>query len=196
MKKMRKILASLLTIVFCSLNTVVYAEVDSDSSKKFKEIDIEKYTHFDLGLSGFSLQGRYSYDLTPYNELGLKISFGSFATANASSYLMDTGGDISIEDKAYFIKSSKYYSKDNSVVIDGSYIKAFASLTKSITTPYPPSLPSLPFLAIGTGIGYDIFKNNIGVGIGLDLGSTLQMKNNTLAGIIFFRPELNFKIVF
>lgn len=188
---MRKILASLLTLVFCNLNTVAYAEVDSDSSKKFEEIDIEKYTHFDIGISGFSLQARYSYDLTPYNELGFKVSFGGIINANSSAYLMDAGGDISIEDKAYFIKSSKYYSKDNSIVTGGSYIKTFASLTKSTTI-----IQDLPFLAVGTGIGYDIFKNNIGVGIGLDLGSTVQMKNNTIAGIIFFRPELNFKIVF
>lgn len=191
---MKKILAfSILILLFLTLNTKTYAEVNSDGVLyKVEEINIERHHHLDIGFSGASLQGRYSYDLTSYNELGFKTSYGLTLNANSTSYLMDTGVDLSLEDKAYFIKSSKYYSKNKSVVTQGSYIKTFAGITNSL------SVKGNPFLVVGTGIGYDILNNNIGFGIGVDLASTLQINTNrySLGGIFFIRPELNFKLLF
>lgn len=187
---MKKILPSVFILLLCSLNTVAYAEVDSLNTKKTEEIEIEKYSHLDIGISGFSLQVKYSHDLSSYNELGLKVSSGGLVNVNSPAYLMDTGIDISLEDKAYFMKSNKYYSKSNAVLTAGGYIKTFAGLTNSFI------MKALPFLVVGTGIGYDTLKNNIGFGIGLDVGTTLQMKNNSLAGIIFIRPEMNFRMCF
>lgn len=194
---MRKILASLLTLVFCSFISNSYA----DNIKKVEEIDIEKYHHFDIGISGFSLQVRYAYDLTSYNELGLKASIGAVSSINDdynNGYNHRAfGGDISLEDKAYFFKSRKLYSKNNSVITNGWYIKTFASLTRNTISIDPDFGKYDPdFLAVGTGVGFDFLENNMGLGIGLDLGTTLQMKNNNLGGNVFFRPELNFKIAF
>lgn len=190
---MRKILISVLALVFCSFISNAYAE----DTKKYEEIDIEKHHHFDIGVGGYSFQLRYGYDLTPYNQIGFKTGIGSLASINSDYMHGAAGGDISLEDKAYFIKSSKYYSKNNSIRTSGYYFKSFVSLVDNMSSIDPAFGKNDPvFTAVGAGLGYDFVENHMGVSIGLDLGTTIQMKNNKLGGVVFLRPEINYKLVF
>ncbi|MEK7431750.1 MAG: hypothetical protein AABZ74_01345 [Cyanobacteriota bacterium] len=197
---MKKKLFSVLIVLFTFSNQKVFAEEIAP-----KEMKIQNYSYIDIGFSGLSLNTKYSRDITPYYELSGKLAFGGIATSvfAPGSYGGNYGLDFSIENKFFFYKTNKHYSKRNKMITSGFYIKGFAGITKDLlptytynsvtgvsTTVNSPITSFFPVL--GTGIGWKEITNGFGGSLGLDIGSTIQKPDGQgFQGMFFIRPEIS-----
>ncbi|MFN8672000.1 MAG: hypothetical protein U0457_07955 [Candidatus Sericytochromatia bacterium] len=179
--------------ILTNISLIAFANENKNLEKSNKNInaELEKTFHLELGLNGFGLQIKGSSDITPYYELGGKIAYGILASAN-NYYLGGNGAELSLENKFYFSKRRIVNEDKFRDITEGSFIKAFAGFTFDGSPKNNTNAPK-NFPVIGTGIGYSYVNSGFGVLLSCDLGSSIEISNEKIAGVLFLRPELNFK---
>lgn len=137
-----------------------------------------KIYSFEFGLSGTQLQLRGNYSV-PFNEnieVFLKSGIGILPTKNAY-YNIDTGSNVEL--------GGRYYFNNN------SFYKALLGYSFYFRD------DNAPYFYGGIGIGTDLqITKNFYWSIGLDAGTSVQNFPSGLGGILFLRPETNFKFYF
>ncbi|MEK7431749.1 MAG: hypothetical protein AABZ74_01340 [Cyanobacteriota bacterium] len=188
---MKKKLFSLLVILVLFSNQKVFC---GELIKNIvTDVPIEKYSYIDFGFSGLALQAKYSKDITDYYELSGKLGYGSIANSIISSfsYAGSSGFDFSIENKFFFYKTNKHYSKKDKTNTNSFYIKAFAGITKDTAIKSSFLMDSI-FPILGTGIGWKNMMDGFGFSMGLDVGTTIQKpEGQGIQGMFFTKPELS-----